>query len=150
MSKEDEGYRIIDKRFQAASGNGENEDKPESEESPTETTETVSAEQAEEPSVGNMKPETESEQAESTAVADVYGISKWIIGIMAAAAWQYMGLQVNPATGKADKDLVQARIAIDTVVFLGDKISLHLNESELREIRSLINDLQVNFVQQSV
>ena len=104
---------------------------------------------AEEPAAEGEEVSAEPEDRESPAVADVYGIAKWIIGIMSASAWQYMGLQVNPATGKVDKDLIQARIAIDTVVFLGDKISPHLDESERRQIRSLISDLQVNFVQQS-
>jgi len=152
MSDEDKGYRIVDKRFQAASGDGGGEDEPEVENSspdPSETAEEAEVDNAEEPAAEGEEVSAEPEDRESPAVADVYGIAKWIIGIMSASAWQYMGLQVNPATGKVDKDLIQARIAIDTVVFLGDKISPHLDESERRQIRSLISDLQVNFVQQS-
>lgn len=78
---------------------------------------------------------------------DVYNLARWVISIMASSAWQYMGLQPNPGTGQIEKDLNQARIAIDTVVFLGDKIAPHLGEDERREIRNLISDLQINFVQ---
>ena len=152
MSEEDKGYRIVDKRFQAASGDGGGEDEPEAEKlspEPSEAVEKAEVESAEEPADEGEKVSSESEDRESPAMADVYNIAKWVIGIMAASAWQYMGLQVNPATGKVDKDLIQARIAIDTVVFIGDKISPHLDETDRRQIRSLTNDLQINFVQQS-
>ena len=138
MSEEEKGYRIVDKRHQAGSPDGESQDEPE-----------VTEPSAEEPSAEKEAASAQSETQEAQAVADVYGIAKWVIGIMAASAWQYMGLQVNPASGKVEKDLVQAHIAIDTVVFLADKISPHIDEANRREIRSLVNDLQVNFVRQS-
>ena len=142
MSEDEEGYRIVDKRYSADSGDGQDGEEP--------AAEVKEIEQNEEPAPSIGDEETvQSEQPEAQAVADVFSIAKWVIGIMAATAWQYMGLQVNPATGKVEKDLIQARIAVDTVVFLGDKIHPHLSESERREIRSLIGDLQVNFVRQS-
>ena len=140
MSEDEEGYRIVDKRYSADSGDGQDGEEP--------AAEVKEIEQNEETAVPEEE-SVQSEQPEAQAVADVFSIAKWVIGIMAATAWQYMGLQVNPATGKVEKDLIQARIAVDTVVFLGDKIHPHLSEAERREIRSLISDLQVNFVQQS-
>ncbi len=80
---------------------------------------------------------------------DVYGMIKWVLGLMASSAWQYMGLMPNPASGKIEKDMLQAKVAIDVAVFLGDKIANHLPEDERKNIRNLINDLQVNFVRHS-
>ena len=140
MSEDEEGYRIVDKRYSADSDDGQGGEEP--------AAEVKEIEQNEEPAAP-AEESVQSEQPEAQAVADVFSIAKWVIGIMAATAWQYMGLQVNPATGKVEKDLVQARIAVDTVVFLGDKIHPHLSESERREIRALTSDLQVYFVRQS-
>ena len=140
MSEDEKGYRIVDKRYQADPDDGQSGEEPEPEQPDAESTE--GAETA-----GETAGESGEEREE--AVADVYSVAKWVIGIMAATAWQYMGLQVNPATGKIEKDLAQAKIAVDTVVFLGDKLHPHLNDAERKEIRSLISDLQVNFVQQS-
>ena len=145
MSEEENGYRIVDKRYQADSDDGQGNEELEPEQPDAEPAEAAAAEETE--SAG--EPAGEHAEERSEAVADVYSVAKWVIGIMAATAWQYMGLQVNPATGTIEKDLIQARIAVDTVVFLGDKINPHLNEAERREIRFLISDLQVNFVQQN-
>ena len=127
------GYRMAE----------EEKDQPSVEnEEPEASEESVEAEQA-----GAEQTEEAPGEEETPQSVDVYGIAKWVIGIMTGAAWQYMGLQTNPATGKVEKDMVQAKVAVDTVVFLSDLISPHLEESERRELRSLVNDLQVNFVQ---
>jgi len=139
MTEDEESYRVVDKRFSAESGNGQDSEEPAAEANEPEHNEE---------SAGPEEESFQSEQPEAQAAADVFSIAKWVIGIMAAMAWQYMGLQVNPGTGKVEKDLIQARIAVDTVVFLGDKIHPHLSETERKEIRSLTSDLQVNFVRQ--
>ena len=103
----------------------------------------------EEPSPKNGEVPTETETDAQVPPLDVYGLMKWVIGLMASAAWQYMGLMTNPSSGKIEKDLIQAKIAIDVVTFLGDKAASHLPEDERKNIRNLINDLQVNFVKHS-
>jgi len=80
---------------------------------------------------------------------DVYSMLRLFISMLAENAWVWMGLRLDPVTGKQQKDLVQARMAIDTLVFLADKLALQSDERERREVRAIISDLQLNFVQQS-
>jgi hypothetical protein len=79
---------------------------------------------------------------------DVYAIIGMTVMMLAQNCWHWMGLQVNPSTGKLEKDLTQAKIAIDTIVFLTDKVASHISEEDLKAFRVMISDLQINFVQQ--
>lgn len=68
------------------------------------------------------------------------------IGMLQGFAWQKMGLRANPATGKVETDLPQARIAIDTVQFMVGQVEPQMPETEKRELRRVVMDLQMNFV----
>jgi len=70
------------------------------------------------------------------------------IDILHQGAWISMGLIADPATGQIEKDMAAAKTAIDSVEFLASKVEGELDEETRREIRRLISDLQVNFVQQ--
>ncbi|MDO8682759.1 MAG: DUF1844 domain-containing protein [Armatimonadota bacterium] len=129
---EDKGFEVVDKR-----GSQEVENTPDEE--PVSQTPLDEA-AAEEP---------QAEQKAEEQAPDVYAMAMWMIGIFASTAWQSMGLQVNPITGKVEKDLTQAKVAIDCAKSLSDHISSHLEESQRRELRGIIGDLQVNFVNQS-
>ena len=166
--KEDKGFEIIDKpgaetaepSEEEQAGSQAVEDTPvteAAEEKPAaqaaEETPTAEA-PADEPSVQAAE-EPPGEQAaeappkEEERAPDVYTVALWAIGLLASAGWQSMGLQINPATGKAEKDLQHASVAIDCVTALSDRISRHLDESQRRELRGLVSDLQINFVNQS-
>ena len=71
------------------------------------------------------------------------------IDILHQGAWISMGLIADPATGEIEKDLDAARIAIDCVAFLAEKIQDKLDDATKRELQNLVRDLRVNFVQQS-
>lgn len=79
---------------------------------------------------------------------DVYTLLRSFIGILGANAWQWMGLVKNPMTGNMEKDLDQAKVAIDIIRTLVDQIDNKLDDGERRELRALISDMQINFVQQ--
>ena len=66
---------------------------------------------------------------------------------MAGVAWQMLGLQPDMVTGKIEPDLDQARVAIDVVSFLSNKLEPQLDEDDRRQIQSLVRDLKINFVQ---
>ncbi|OWU65905.1 MAG: hypothetical protein CBB60_002255 [Armatimonadetes bacterium Cent15-Ar3] len=66
---------------------------------------------------------------------------------MAGVAWQRLGLQPDMVTGKIEPDLDQARVAIDVVSFLSNKLETQLDEDDRRQIQSLVRDLKINFVQ---
>jgi hypothetical protein len=64
-------------------------------------------------------------------------------------AWRKMGLLVDPKSGKIEKDMVQAKVAIDTVGFIIEKLEGRLQDQEMRELRTLLSNLQLNFVARS-
>lgn len=85
----------------------------------------------------------------SLPAMDVYGLLQTTIGLLGNGAWAWMGLTHNPFTGKMERDLAQAKIAIDTVAFIADQLDPHLPEEERRELRNTVSMLRINYVQQT-
>ncbi|HEY3247935.1 MAG TPA: DUF1844 domain-containing protein [bacterium] len=79
---------------------------------------------------------------------DAPGLVRWCISLLAAHAWQSMGLIPNPATNKIERDLADARLAIDAAGALVDQVKLRLDDSARREMEALLTDLRVNYVEQ--
>jgi hypothetical protein len=77
---------------------------------------------------------------------DTYALLGLFIGILSAQAWQHMGLRVKPGTDKIEKDFERARVAIDCILFLVDKLEPHVPDAEKNRLRTLVTDLQMNFV----
>lgn len=71
------------------------------------------------------------------------------IDVLQQGAWISMGLVADPATGQIEKDMAGAKTAIDCVAFLVEKVEGDLDESIRRELRRIVSDLRINFVQQS-
>lgn len=71
------------------------------------------------------------------------------IDILNQGAWISLGLISDPATGKVEKNLPDAKIAIDAVASMAGQIENELDETTRRELRNLVRDLQLNYVQQS-
>jgi len=71
------------------------------------------------------------------------------IDILNQGAWISLGLVSDPATGQIERDLAQAKTAIDSVAFLAGKVEGDLDEETRRELRNLVRDLQLNYVQQT-
>lgn len=76
---------------------------------------------------------------------DVYVLLSMVINILSEQAWQHLGLRVKPGTDKAEKDIQRARVAIDCIVFLNDKIAPQLDDMGKKQLQKLIADLQINF-----
>ncbi len=71
------------------------------------------------------------------------------VDILQQGAWIGLGLVSDPATNEVKKNLDDARVAIDAVEALC-KIVIPLVEPQMAvEIRNLLKDLHVNFVNQS-
>ncbi len=81
--------------------------------------------------------------------ANIYVLLQVIIGLLAEQAWQLMGIRLAPGQKEPIKDMAQAKIAIDTMTYIVDKIQTHISEEERHAVRSLLSDLQINFVRQS-
>ena len=80
---------------------------------------------------------------------DIYSVLALFLGELRNLAWLRMGLVANPGTGKIERDLSQAKIAIDTVAFLATQIEPAVPAEEKLPLRALVSDLQINFVEQS-
>jgi len=81
--------------------------------------------------------------------ADVYVLLQVSVMQFAALAWQKMGLRADPFTNQVEKDIEQARLAIDAVAALLDKLLPHLQGQQARDFQSLLTDLRLNFVRQA-
>jgi hypothetical protein len=77
---------------------------------------------------------------------DLFGL---FIGILSEKAWQYMGIKLVPGKNEVEKDMVKAKAAIDCVAFLTEKIAPTLSPDEDRRLRSMVTDLQLNYVKQA-
>lgn len=89
------------------------------------------------------------EQEELIPEIDVYDTVRWFISMLTAQAWQHMGLVMNPRTKLVVKDLLQAKVAIDCVAALVQQLETKVDATEQRELRALLSNLRLNFVQQS-
>lgn len=89
------------------------------------------------------------EEAGELPVASVYDILQFVAGMLSEQAWQKMGLRLAPGQKEMTKDMTQAKLAIDTIAFIVDKLHPHIGENERKALRGLLSDLQLNFVRQS-
>lgn len=79
---------------------------------------------------------------------DVNAVIPELVQVLADLAWQKLGLRADPVTGVTQRDLEQARLSIDAVAALAGVIDQHLEPGDQREIRNLVTNLRMNFVQQ--
>ncbi|MCL5104674.1 MAG: DUF1844 domain-containing protein [Armatimonadetes bacterium] len=80
---------------------------------------------------------------------DVYSILEFMATMLAEQAWQFMGIRLAPGQKELIKDLTQAKVAIDTLAFIADKLHPQMSEPDRLAMRGLVSDLQINFVRQS-
>ncbi|MCL6640501.1 MAG: DUF1844 domain-containing protein [Candidatus Rokubacteria bacterium] len=68
--------------------------------------------------------------------------------LLAARAWAAMGLVADPTTGKVERNLDHAQLAIDAAGALADLLRPRVGNAERREIERVLADLRLNFVEQ--
>ncbi len=73
----------------------------------------------------------------------------WVLSLLAVKAWEGMGLVPNPATNKIQKNLDDARIAIDAYGAILDVVRARLENGPRRETETLLTTLRLNFVEKS-
>jgi hypothetical protein len=49
-----------------------------------------------------------------------------------------MGIRLAPGQKEITKDMAQAKIAIDTIVFISEKLIAHVEEEDRRALRALV------------
>jgi hypothetical protein len=113
----------------------------------------LSPDEKSKPSSGEEGPErgsTEEKGGEPVGVdisaLDTYTTLKLFLSILADQAWRKMGLMADPRTNKVEKDLNQAKTAIDCFQFMFKQLESHLTEQERNKLSNVLSDLQINFV----
>lgn len=148
-NKKDKGYEVKDKRRVKPDGSLKEDAQP-TEEPGAEAVDAETVE-APEPESAEAPPEEQAEAPEACEdmpPPDVYQTLQFVVQLLVEQAWQFMGLHLPPGRKEPVRDLAQAKIAIDTIIFIGDKLHPQLDDESRRAIRSLVSDLQLNFVQQ--
>jgi len=79
----------------------------------------------------------------------VFDVIQVMCDQMAGIAWQKLGLQPDPLSGRVERDLEEAKVAIDVTTHLATFIQPLLEEPDQRRLHSLIRDLRLNFVEKS-
>ena len=90
----------------------------------------------------------EMDEAAMGALPDIHSVLTLFLQELRSLAWLRMGLVANPSTGKIERDMEQARIAIDTVAFLAKQLEPAVSPEERLPLKALVSDLQINFVEQ--
>jgi len=112
--------------------------------------------------VGAGEPAAEAEAEEEAAAKGAEGqedeaalpepsvndILSLAISMLAAHAWQKIGLQASQATGRIEKDLGEARAAIDSLEPLVEQLVKRVPSAEVNELRAMLSNLRVNYIQQ--
>jgi len=63
-------------------------------------------------------------------------------------AWVALGKIANPASGKVERELEQARWAIDVLAMLDRRTRGNLSEAESRMLRDMLHVLRMNYVEE--
>ena len=71
------------------------------------------------------------------------------VGQLQELAWSRMGLTPNPTSGTIEKDLADARFAIDCIADLVGRLDPLVDPTTRRELQTMLSNLRLNFVQQS-
>jgi hypothetical protein len=83
------------------------------------------------------------------APASVYEHIAMIMDQIASVSWQKLGLQPDIITGKLDKNLAEAKVAVDLTAHLAGILEAKLDDEDRRRVQSLVTDLRLNFIQKS-
>jgi len=74
---------------------------------------------------------------------------RWCVSLLASSAWQALGLIPDPATQKVERNLDDARLAIDAAAALVEHLRPRADNRERRELDNLVATLRLNFVEQA-
>jgi hypothetical protein len=70
------------------------------------------------------------------------------LSLLAAKAWEAMGLVPNPQTKQIERKFDDAQLAIDAAAALAETVKPRLTDAERRELDTLMANLRINFVEQ--
>ena len=80
---------------------------------------------------------------------DVYDTLRFMVSLLIQQAWISLGIQKAPGAEEVEQDLPQAKVAIDTLEFVIDKLAPDLEPQERAELDSVLSNLQINYVKRA-
>jgi len=89
------------------------------------------------------------EQGIPLAALSASDLLSWVLSLLAAKAWEGMGLVASPLTSKVEKNLDEARLAIDAYAAVFEVVRARTEESPRRAMENLLTTLRLNFVEKS-
>jgi len=72
-----------------------------------------------------------------------------LLYIFHASSMQAMGKIKNPMSGKTEKNMEQARHAIDMLEMLKEKTNGNLNDELAHALETFLSEMRLNFVEES-
>jgi hypothetical protein len=136
---EERGFEVVDRRRVHTA---------ESDESASDAAESSAGLESDEDAVENAE-EDGSAVWNPFAQMGVADVVRMTLSLLHDKAWVSMGLLANPATGRVEQDLAEARRAIDVVVDLVKHLEPLAAAEEKREMQVLLSNLRINYVRQS-
>jgi hypothetical protein len=108
----------------------------------------------ESPSEPEEPPTVSEDETAAPQMVDISALPVWqliplFIRILDSVAWQKMGLIVNPMTQEIDKDLDQARAAIDSIEALLNQLGDHIESDAKEALKGRLADLKLNYTTQA-
>ncbi len=80
---------------------------------------------------------------------DVYDMLRFVVSLLTQQAWVSLGIQKAPGAEEVEQDLHQAKVAIDTLEFVVNKLEPDLESQEKAELDSVLSNLQINYVKRA-
>jgi hypothetical protein len=93
------------------------------------------------------EPQGQAETAEQVPLR-APDLVRWCVTLLATSAWQAMGLIPDPSTHRVERNLDDARLAIDAAAALIQHLRPRVPDTEQREFETLLTNLRLNFVEQ--
>jgi len=149
--KQDQGFRVSDRRRFAGSESGEapqEEKAPEGEKKEPESQEAAAGEKPDTAGQeeAGKKPEAEKRE-EPTALPEI-NFATFVVSL-SSSALIHLGIAPDPMTGEQKKDLAIAKQTIDMLAMLQEKTRGNLTEDEAQLMESMLYDLRMRYVAES-
>ena len=102
-----------------------------------------------EPDQSATKPEGGGAQAVPLPALRTHDLLVLMLSILEVKAWQGMGLVPNPLTNKVEKNMEEARLAIDAYAATFEVVRVRVEDQPRRDMETRLTNLRINFVEKS-
>ena len=151
--KQDQGFRVSDRRRFAGSESDEatrEEEAPEGEKKQSESQEAAGEkpDAAGQEEAGKKREAEKREKREEPTPLPEINFATFVISL-SSSALIHLGIAPDPMTGEQTKDLAIAKQTIDMLAMLQEKTRGNLTEEEAQLMESMLYDLRMRYVAES-